>query len=212
MEKNPIKNLNTEINGFRIVGLGNSGKNRLYECLCLSCNTISLKTIGNLKRRASSHCGCKGYETAKRTHGLYKSREYKAWLNMKARICNKNTPMYRIYVERFARDMDPRWKTFDNFIQDMGFMPDSEATLERVDNSRGYWPDNCVWASAYVQARNTRRNIMCEYEGSTYCLKDLCVMLGIRYNTVVTRIRRGHTDPFALSNIKNVKIISSRSE
>lgn len=211
MEKNPIKNLYKEINGFKIVGLGDSGKNRLYECLCLNCNTVSLKTIGALKKRLNPHCGCKTYETSKRTHGLYKSREYKAWLNMKARICNKNTPMYKIYVERFARDMDPRWETFENFINDMGFMPDSKATLERVDNNRGYWPDNCIWASAYVQARNTRRTIMCEYEGSVYCLKDLCVKLNIRYNTVVTRIHRGHTDPFALSDIKNVKIISSRS-
>lgn len=210
MKTNSADYLDKTINGFKIIGLGKSGKNRLYECLCLKCNSVSFKSLGCLKNRLNPHCGCEQYESSKRKHGLYKSREYKAWLNMKARVCNKNTPMYKIYVERYARDIDPRWMTFDNFISDMGYMPDPKSTLERVDNSRGYWPDNCIWASAAVQARNTSRNIFCEYEGTIYCLKDLCNKLSIRYNTVVTRIHRGHTDPFALSNITNVRIISSR--
>jgi len=212
MNKNCLKNLNREINGFKIIGLGKKGKNRLYECLCLNCNNKIFQSLGNLKKRVNPHCGCGDYLTSKKKHGLYNTREYKAWLNMKSRVCNKNTPMYKLYVERFSRDIDPRWLYFENFIKDMGFMPNSNLTLERVDNNQGYWPQNCIWASFYTQSRNTTRTIFCEFNGSIYCLKDLCVKLNLRYNTVVTRLRRGHTDPFKLSNIENVKIISLRAE
>jgi hypothetical protein len=58
-------------------------------------------------------------------------------------------------------DIDPRWHKFEAFLADMGERP-AGLTLERVDNDRGYWPDNCVWATSTVQGRN-RRDVKLTY-------------------------------------------------
>ena len=52
-------------------------------------------------------------------------------------------------------DMDPRWRKYEQFLSDMGERPEGH-TLDRKDNTKGYWPDNCRWATPKTQARNRK--------------------------------------------------------
>lgn len=78
-----------------------------------------------------------------------RSSTYNAWSNMKARCHDKNNPHYG----GKGISYDPRWEVFDNFLCDMGPKPDG-LTLERIDNSLGYQPGNCKWATWDEQNKN----------------------------------------------------------
>ena len=81
-----------------------------------------------------------------------------------------------------------RWReSFMAFLEDMGERP-CEATLERIDNSKGYSPDNCRWASRKEQARNRRNNRMLTYRGKTQCLAGWADDIGVSYNVLNVRI------------------------
>lgn len=79
-------------------------------------------------------------------------KTYTAWINMKERCSNSNNPDYFRYGGR-GITYDPRWKLYTNFVEDMGNAPRG-LTLNRIDNDKGYYKENCQWATWLEQAQN----------------------------------------------------------
>ncbi len=80
---------------------------------------------------------------------------YGTWISMRKRMRNPNHKDFAAYGARL--DMDPRWDSFENFLADMGERPEGK-TIDRINNARGYWPDNCRWSTASEQQHNRRDN------------------------------------------------------
>ena len=65
-------------------------------------------------------------------------------------------------------------------------------TLDRIDNDKGYSPENCHWVDYKVQGNNTRRNHLITYKGQTKTMKQWSEELGINYSTLRNRINRSN--------------------
>ena len=94
-----------------------------------------------------------------KTHGDAGSRLYHRWFKIKERCHKKTSPNYKDYGGRGIH-MCEEWKSsypaFKKWAYSNGYEENTLLTVERVDNDKGYSPDNCVFASRYAQAHNRR--------------------------------------------------------
>lgn len=172
---------------------------RRWLCRC-SCGTERIVEDKNLKNRNTVSCGCAKQAGAQalglssRRHGeswaTGRSAEYKTWQSLLGRCKNPTNPKYPRYGGRGITVCD-RWLTYENFLIDMGRKPSPKHTIERKDNNGNYSPENCVWATAVVQARNKSNNRLITYQGVTRCLAEWAELLGIRYATLWARLNYG---------------------
>ena len=116
---------------------------------------------------------------------------------MIARTSNPNSPRWANYGGRGITVCD-RWREFANFAADMGPTFSPELSLERIDNDRGYEPDNCRWATPTEQARNKRTNHRLEFDGLDLTLQEWAERFGIKKTTLRSRLRLGWSAERAL--------------
>lgn len=113
-------------------------------------------------------------------HGMYKSAAYKRWMNMKHR-CKRDL----LYVQQ-GINVCERWRDFANFYEDMGDPPEGK-TLDRIDGTKGYSPDNCRWATPTEQGRNLRTNV--RVNGLT--ISEIAEKTGMSHNAISYRVKQG---------------------
>jgi hypothetical protein len=122
---------------------------------------------------------------------------------MLSRCRNKTNKKYPRYGGRGIRVCD-RWKSFKNFLSDMGERPKNHS-IDRIDNNVDYTPDNCRWATVKQQANNTSTNIKISYKGKTMTVSEWSDFTGIKYATIWSRHRAGMclNDVFYVGNIQH---------
>jgi hypothetical protein len=89
--------------------------------------------------------------------GRFPKAEYTVWYGMIRRCTNPRDPGFPSYGAR-GIGVSPRWREdFMVFFADMGPRPSLGHSIDRLDNARGYEPDNCRWATKSQQQRNRVR-------------------------------------------------------
>jgi hypothetical protein len=158
----------------------------LCKCDCGGTNEVRTTDLtgGNTKS-----CGC--LTTYK--HGGTGTRLFHIWDNMKRRCGAAKNSSYKDYGGRGIRVCD-EWLDFAVFKEWALLHGYAEnLTIDRKDNNGNYEPDNCRWATMKEQGNNQRGNINITYNGETKTLKQWSEFLGIKYITLLFRIRYGWT-------------------
>jgi len=134
-----------------------------------------------------------GHGTRHGYSGRKRRPEYSVWSEMKQRCQNKNNSGYYKYGARGIKVCD-RWQRFDNFIEDMGDRPSDYHSLERIDNNKGYSPDNCRWATVKEQANNRRNCRLLSAYGVTLNITQWAEVLEVPKSRLAARFYKGMSD------------------
>ena len=123
-------------------------------------------------------------------HGMSYSPEYRVWVGMLCRCYYPVTHGYSRYGGRGITVCEKWSASFSAFFHDMGVRPSNEHTLERIDNMKGYTPENCRWATRKEQSRNRQTNLVLTFKGKTQVATDWAIELNIPPMTLFQRLHR----------------------
>lgn len=167
----------------------NKGRYTVWRCRC-DCGNVCVVTGNSLKSGRTKSCGCLHGQK----HGMADTDIYNTWISIKQRCFNPKTPNYNRYGGRGITICD-EWKddfqAFYDYVSKLPHFDEKGYSLDRIDNNKGYEPDNIHWADAKTQARNTRRNIFVEYNGVKMTLSEAAEKSGVQVGTLWSRIQRG---------------------
>jgi hypothetical protein len=141
------------------------------------------------------------------THGLRKSKLYITWANMKQRCYNPNDSHYKWYGGRGVTICD-EWKNDFKAFYDWAIANGyrDSLTIDRVDSTKNYSPDNCRFITMSAQQRNKSSNKYIEYNGETKSVQEWAEKLNIKPSTLRARFNKGWSIERALS--EPVRVIS----
>lgn len=154
----------------------------LWKCQC-KCGNFCHTTRKHLLDGSTNSCGCYRREFSRKehtTHGESKTRLYRIWTGMKDRCLNTNGRYWDRYGGNGITICDEWADSFENFRKwslENGY--NDSLTIDRKDNSMGYSPQNCRWATYETQENNRTNNVLYSVDGEIITLAQLSRKTGL---------------------------------
>ncbi|EHQ88287.1 hypothetical protein [Desulfosporosinus youngiae] len=165
-----------------------------WKCQC-ECGAIVEVEHWHLLSGHTKSCGCYKMDILldrSTKHGDVGSKLYNTWGNMRSRCYNKNRPDYPYYGGRgitICKEWRDSYQSFKMWALQNGYH--DGLTIERADNNKGYFPDNCLFATRFQQSRNKRNNIKVEFRNEERLLIELTDEFGLSPQKVRAQYHRG---------------------
>lgn len=179
-----------------------------WNCIC-DCGNKTIVLSNNLRRGHTTSCGCFQNEVRLKNHtkhNLHGTRIYGVWSKIKGRCYNPNDPRYHRYGGR-GIEMCEEWKNDAKLFAEWSYAngyddsaPYGMCTIDRIDNDKGYSPENCRWVNQKVQANNRKTNRVIEHEGEKHTLIEWSEILGISNSKLIWHLDKGRTIKDVIDN------------
>ena len=150
----------------RLVVIGREGSTAqgtaTWRCLC-DCGNECVVEGAKLRKGNTKSCGCLHNDAARQrrtTHGKSGTRIYAIWKTMIQRCsnpCNKNYDRYGGRGITVCTEWRNDFQKFYEWSKESGYdenAPVGRCTIDRIDNDKGYSPDNCRWVDIKTQRHN----------------------------------------------------------
>lgn len=153
--------------------------NVLWKCKC-DCGSEHIVASAKLIQGKSRSCGCLAYDIHVKQlekHGITtggKPRTLVIWNGMKARCFNPKSVSYKNYGAKGITVCE-EWLVFQNFHNwavSNGYADGLQ--IDRIDNSKGYSPNNCRWVPRITNNRNQSRTRNITVYGITLPISVWC--------------------------------------
>ena len=113
---------------------------------------------------------------------------YKTWLGIKYRCHNPKSKSFINYGARGVTVCEQWVNSFETFYEDMASSYRPGLTIDRIDNSQGYYKENCRWATRIEQANNKRNVERIEFNGESLTIAEWARKLKIKKASLFNRI------------------------
>lgn len=114
--------------------------------------------------------------------------------DIRRRCLNPDYKYFYLYGER-GISVCEEWlgkdgqKNFREWAVNNGY--EKGLTIDRIDNNKGYSPDNCRWVTAKEQSYNRRSNKLITIHGKTQTVTEWAKETGMPIGTLQNRLRYG---------------------
>lgn len=130
-------------------------------------------------------------------------RLYGIWKGIKVRTHNTHHKDYKYCGAKgitICDEWDKSYEAFKEWALNNGYRDD--LTIDRIDNSGNYCPENCRWADLYTQANNKSNNHLITYNGKTQNMTQWAKETGVRRELIKDRLKSGWSVEDALTKRK----------
>lgn len=169
-----------------------------WHCKCTYDNCGNEKDVHmrELISGGSKSCGCYKKITSSQngknntTHGKTNTRLYNIWHGIKDRCLNSNCKYFKNYGDRgitIFEDWALSFEAFYNWSIDNGYK--DNLTIDRIDNNKGYYPDNCRWVDYKIQGNNRRNNRTFLINGVEMTLSECSDLCGFSETMLSRRMK-----------------------
>lgn len=197
MKKNYKDLTGQKFGRLTVIGLHETETRKTYWVCQCDCGNIKIVRSDSLQNGSIRSCGCLKKEQdkinleANHKHNMSGTRIYEIWQGMKKRCYNPRDLRYHRYGGRgitVCNEWKNDFKSFYLWAINHGYS--ENLTIDRIDNDKGYSPDNCRWADRTTQCRNRSTNVNITIGNSTRTLTEWCEIFKVSYETVNARYER----------------------
>lgn len=162
---------------------------RAYKCRC-DCGSYRTTNIYDLRRGSVISCGC----VSAPFKGESKTDIFKKWRGMIGRCEPTAIDAHRYFNRgvRVCQEWVSDFYKFKEWALSNGYKEDLQ--IDRVDNNKGYCPENCRFVTAIENANNREVTVFVDYKGERMPFRLLCHKRGIscdKASAIVRRLKRG---------------------